>query len=308
MNTTLKLTPSFKDYIWGGEKLMHRYGVQGMERVAEAWVLSAHPDGPSYLPDGTPFTQALEAMGRQAWGSRCRNFEDFPQLIKFIDAKKDLSIQVHPNDEYALKNEGQFGKTEMWYILDADEGAGIYYGFQKEVSKETFAQSIRDNTLTDLLNFVPVKKGECYFIPSGTIHAIGKGLLIAEIQQNSNVTYRVYDYNRKDAQGNTRPLHVDKALAVTTTAPVQVDFVGERKELPDGTVTQLAQCPYFAVDRVLVKGNLSVESPDSFTAVLVTVGSGTVNGQPAKEFDTFFVAAGTPVVLDGDMEVLVSRV
>ena len=135
MSEILKLSPSFKDYIWGGNKLMTQYGVKDMDRVAEAWVLSAHPDGPSYLPDGTTFVEALAKMGPDAVGKNAAGFKDFPQLIKLIDAQSNLSVQVHPSDEYALKNENQYGKTEMWYILDAEEGAGIYYGFQRDVTR-----------------------------------------------------------------------------------------------------------------------------------------------------------------------------
>ena len=136
-------------------------------------------------------------------------------LIKFIDAEQNLSVQVHPSDEYALQHENSFGKTEMWYIVEAEEGAGIYLGFNRTVTKEEYEAAIKENRLTELLNFYEVKAGDCYFIPSGTIHAIGKGCLICEIQQNSNLTYRVYDYGRKDKNGKERELHIDKAPRVT---------------------------------------------------------------------------------------------
>lgn len=308
MRMILKLTPSFKDYIWGGNKLMKEYGVGGMERVAEAWVLSVHPDGPSYLPDGQTFVDALENMGAAALGDKAHNFEDFPQLIKLIDARDDLSVQVHPGDEYALEHEGQFGKTEMWYILDAEEGAGIYYGFRREVSREEVEEHIRNNTLTQLLQFVPVKKGESYFIPAGTMHAIGKGLLIAEIQQNSNVTYRVYDYGRKDAAGNTRPLHVEKALAVAalTRAQAQAD---PRRVTENGCVfTALAQCPYFRVTKLEAEGTVKLQEKDSFSALLITAGEGAIDGQPFGRYDTFFIPADHgEVELSGNFEALLSQ-
>ncbi|MBQ4332586.1 MAG: class I mannose-6-phosphate isomerase [Clostridia bacterium] len=307
MSTILKLTPSFKDYIWGGNKLMKEYGVTDMDRVAEAWVLSAHPDGPSYLPDGSTFVQALEQAGAAALGAKAAAFKDFPQLIKLIDARSDLSVQVHPSDEYALANEGQFGKTEMWYILDAEEGAGIYYGFQRDVTRAEMEEAIRTNTLTDILRFVPVQKGESYFIPSGTIHAIGKGLLIAEIQQNSNVTYRVYDYGRRDAQGNTRPLHVEKALEVSdltraadAAEPTQVVVEG-------GVFTQVSSCSYFTVTELKADGTVTVGEPDSFTAVLVLEGEGTIAGQPFGRYDTFFIPADAgEVKLSGCFTALLS--
>lgn len=307
MSKILKLSPSFKDYIWGGNKLMTQYGVQNMDRVAEAWVLSAHPDGPSYLSDGTTFVDALEKMGEAALGKNAASFKDFPQLIKLIDAQSDLSVQVHPSDEYALANEGQFGKTEMWYILDAEEGAGIYYGFQRDVTRAEMEEAIRTNTLTDILRFVPVQKGESYFIPAGTIHAIGKGLLIAEIQQNSNVTYRVYDYGRRDAQGNTRPLHVEKALEVSDLTPVVNDFKPTRTEIEDCIVTKVAECPYFSVAKIEANSGASLVNSDSFMAVLITDGSGTIDGEAFNQYDTFFIPADSgSVVLHGQFEALVS--
>lgn len=307
MSKILKLSPSFKDYIWGGNKLMAQYGVKDMDRVAEAWVLSAHPDGPSYLPDGSTFADALAEMGPDALGKNAAEFKDFPQLIKLIDAQSDLSVQVHPSDEYALANEGQFGKTEMWYILDAEEGAGIYYGFQRDVTRAEMEEAIRTNTLTDILRFVPVQKGESYFIPAGTIHAIGKGLLIAEIQQNSNVTYRVYDYGRKDAQGNTRPLHVEKALEVSDLTRAGDAFEPVRTEIEGAVFTEVARCPYFAVTKLEADGAVSIENGDSFLAVLVTSGSGTIDGETFEQYDTFFVPADYgPVTLEGQFEALLS--
>lgn len=307
MSKILKLSPSFKDYIWGGNKLMAQYGVKDMDRVAEAWVLSAHPDGPSYLPDGSTFAAALADMGATAVGKNAAAFQDFPQLIKLIDAQSDLSVQVHPSDEYALKNEGQFGKTEMWYILDAEEGAGIYYGFQRDVTRAEMEEAIRTNTLTDILRFVPVQKGESYFIPAGTIHAIGKGLLIAEIQQNSNVTYRVYDYGRKDAQGNTRPLHVEKALEVSDLTRAGDAFEPVRTEAEDCVITKVAECPYFSVAKIEANSGVSLVNEDSFMAVLITAGSGTIDGESFDQYDTFFIPADYgPAVLHGQFEALVS--
>ncbi len=291
MSKVWKLTPSFKDYIWGGNKLMAEYGVKDMDCVAEAWVLSAHPDGPSYLPDGTTFVDKLAAAGPAALGAKAASFKDFPQLIKLIDARSDLSVQVHPSDEYALANEGQFGKTEMWYILDAEEGAGIYYGFQRDVTRAEMEEAIRTNTLTDILRFVPVQKGESYFIPSGTIHAIGKGLLIAEIQQNSNVTYRVYDYGRRDAQGNTRPLHVEKALEVSDLTRAADAAEPTQLIVEGGVFTQVSTCSYFTVTELKADGAVTVGTPDSFTAVLVLEGEGTIDGEAFGRYDTFFLPA-----------------
>ena len=179
----------------------------------------------------------MESVTEQELGENVKVFPFFPVLIKLIDAKDNLSVQVHPSDEYALKYENSFGKTEMWYIVEAAQGAGIYLGFNRDVSKEEYETAIKENRLTELLNFYEVKAEECYFIPSGTIHAIGKGCLIYEIQQNSNLTYRVYDYGRKDKNGNERELHIDNALKVTNL----------NKLTPITFDNCLGKCEYFIV-------------------------------------------------------------
>ena len=195
----VKLCPSYKDYLWGGKKLITDfYKEYDGDVLAESWELSCHKDGPSYIAAGEYAGETLEQYiimeGKKILGRHARKFSKFPVLIKFIDAAEDLSVQVHPGDEYAIKNENQYGKTEMWYVVDCEEGASLYYGFAREVSTEELEQRIRDNTLLEVLNKIYVKKGDVLFIEPGTIHAIGKGNVIAEIQQNSNVTYRVYDY------------------------------------------------------------------------------------------------------------------
>ena len=208
-----KLFPACKDYLWGGNKLKENYGKQtDLTPCAESWELSFHKDGQTLLVDGTKLSDKVTAI---ELGENVTEFSFFPVLIKFIDAAQNLSVQVHPSDEYALKHEDSLGKTEMWYIVEAEEGAGLYLGFNQNVTKEEYEKAIQENRLTDYLNFYKVQAGESYFIPSGTIHAIAKGCLICEIQQNSNVTYRVYDYGRKDKNGKERELHVDKALKVT---------------------------------------------------------------------------------------------
>ena len=235
----LKLKPACKDYLWGGDRLRTDFGVESdLHPLAEAWVLSCHPDGPSTIVNGPyagkTLAEYIEAEGKGVLGSDCAPFAMFPVLTKLIDAKGDLSIQVHPSDEYALEHEHQYGKTEMWYIVDCEPGAYLYYGFDHEISGEEFARRIQDNTLTEVLNAAPVHKGDVFFIPSGTLHAICHGIVIAEIQQNSNVTYRVYDYGRVGADGKPRALHIQQALAVTKcTPPEKLDFGGH-----------LGQCKY----------------------------------------------------------------
>lgn len=252
-----RLYPVCKDYIWGGTKLREKYGkVTDADPCAESWELSFHKDGLTKIGDGRTLAEAITAKDI---GSRAEKFPFFPTLIKFIDAKADLSVQVHPSDEYALKNEGSFGKTEMWYIVEADEGAGIYLGFKRNVTKKEFEAAIKEKSLTDLLNFYPVKPGESYFIPSGTIHAIGRGCLICEIQQNSNLTYRVYDYGRRDKFGNERELHVEKALAVTNL---------EKFERQESCSEKIAECEYFTVTKLTVTDSCKLTADkESYNAV-----------------------------------------
>lgn len=264
----LKLKPACKDYLWGGSRLREEYNISSdLDPLAEAWVLSCHPDGPSVVengPDaGLTLPQYIEKHGRGVLGRNCARFEDFPILVKFIDAKGDLSIQVHPDNAYALEHEGQYGKTEMWYVLEAVPGAFLYYGFKHPITKEEYKERIENNTLTEVLNAAPVKKGDVFFIPAGTLHAICKGIVIAEIQQNSNVTYRVYDYGRLGADGKPRQLHVAQALEVTRCVPPQPqDFGGH-----------LAACEYFTADAVQGSAE-GICDEDSFTSLLITGGEG----------------------------------
>lgn len=282
-----KLTPCCKDYLWGGDKLRQDFHIQSdLEPLAEAWVLSCHPDGPSLLPDGTVLAEYIAAHPG-CLGKNCARFTDFPVLTKLIDAKQDLSIQVHPSDRYALAHEGQYGKTEMWYVLDCEPGATLYYGFQRSISREEFAYRIKRNTLPEVLNAVPVHKGDLFFIPAGTLHAICKGIVIAEIQQNSNVTYRVYDYGRLGPDGQPRALHINQALAVTECRPPRksYDFEGH-----------LAKCEYFTVD-VFAGAFHEVCGEASFVSLLVVDGSGTLQNAgetvSVQKGDSFFLPAGS---------------
>lgn len=310
----LKLKPSCKDYLWGGTRLMTEFGKEfSGERLAETWELSCHPDGPSVVENGEYAGDTLNEYilmeGKKVTGTKSRRFEQFPLLIKFIDAREDLSIQVHPDDAYALQNEGQYGKTEMWYIVDCEEGASLYYGFSKEVSKEEFEQRIEEKTLLEVLNKVEVQKGDVLFIEPGTIHAIGKGNLIAEIQQNSNVTYRVYDYGRKGPDGKERDLHIEKALQVTKRIPM----VRKRSFEP-----HVASCAYFTVDKIVLDGQKMKRmfgeiDPSSFASLLVLDGKGEVRSHEehigVKKGDSIFITANTGAYeLEGNFEALLTTV
>ena len=304
---TLKLKPALKDYLWGGTRLKTEYKMESdLEKVAEAWVLSTHKDGPSVVLNGElcgkTLTEAVEIFGADCLGENGKKFSYFPILIKLIDARDDLSVQVHPNDEYALKVEGEYGKTEMWYIVDCEEGAALYYGFKEEISKEEFRKKIADNTITDVLNRVPVKKGDVFFIPSGTIHAIGKGILIAEIQQNSNTTYRVCDYGRLGADGKPRPLHIDKAVEVTNLTPPP-----KTEGLTAGT---LAECEYFKVRLFNSDEQKEIEVDNSsFTSLLCLEGEVSFDGVTLVKGDCAFIPANRgKIVFEGSATLIESRV
>ena len=300
----VKLYPECKDNLWGGVKLREKYGKQTDKTpVAESWELSFHKDGPTRLADGKTLQETATA---EDLGANCKGFPFFPMLTKFIDAKQDLSVQVHPSDAYALVHENSFGKTEMWYIVEAEQGAGIYLGFKKPVTKAEYEQAIADHTLTELLNFFEVKAGECYFIPSGTIHAIGSGCLICEIQQNSNLTYRVYDYGRKDANGNERELHVEKALKVTSLDKYEYTPLGLHSA--QGELLGLSR--YFTTTSVLVNGKKQIfADKNSFKCVTCVDGCGSIDGQKIVTGDSYFVPAGYgDVALEGEMKLIVAEV
>lgn len=281
----VKLQPAFKDYLWGGQKLKEDYGkVTDMNPLAESWEVSTHPDGPSIISggefDGLTLREYLIKKDNKPLGINGNKFDEFPVLIKFIDALKDLSIQVHPNDEYGLKHEGEYGKTEMWYILDAEEGSKIYYGTNKELTQDEFKASIDNQSVLDNLNHVEVEAGDVIFVEAGTIHAIGAGIVICEIQQNSNTTYRVYDFHRKDAEGNLRDLHVEKAIDVSNLSPLDTNFSaqGEVEEFENYTKQVLVTCPYFTTTKYHIDGSFEHNvSKDSFEAIILLEGSLTIN-------------------------------
>ena len=348
-----KIHPACKQYLWGGEKLKREYGISSPNiPLAEAWVLSAHPDGDSRISfsegelcsegkessegevcsegkessegkvcsegkessegesfseeesssEGESFAEYLKCHP-EAVGSFGKAFPFFPTLIKLIDAKKALSIQVHPDDSFALSREGQYGKTEMWIVLEREEGAFLYFGFQKDYTEEEIRRAIEEDNFPSLLCKVMVEPGDVFFIPAGTVHAIGAGILLAEVQQNSNLTYRVYDYGRKDAQGNTRELHVEKALEVMNRKqlsayrqeafkkqgkkPVGEKATGEKAAGESATGEKVAEknvylerigsCEYFTVDRLFLEENAFYSgklTEESFLSLLVLEGEG----------------------------------
>lgn len=315
----LLLSPACKDYLWGGNRLRLLYGKQSdADRIAETWELSCHPDGESRVTNGVlagcTLSEALERLGRRALGERAARLSYFPLLIKLIDAKQDLSIQVHPDDAYAAVHEnGSLGKTEMWYVVDAQPDSALICGFSRDVSREEVRRRIGERTLTDVLQRVPVRAGDVLFIEAGTIHAICGGVLIAEIQQNSNTTYRVYDYGRLDKDGRPRPLHVEKALDVLRFGPAAPPRHPETE--PDGAgngVAVLASCPLFRVERWELAGEKRLVEPDSFVSLLLLSGRAELTWADGAAVcppgQSIFVPAGLRCALRGECELLATVV
>lgn len=306
----VRLSPAFKDYLWGGTKLKTDFNKKSeLEKVAESWELSTHKDGESIVSTGDfkgeKLSEYIKKNPYDVLGKNARSFDFFPILIKFIDAKDNLSIQVHPDDEYSLEKNGEYGKTEMWYILDCEDDAFLYYGFTKEITKEEFKQRIENNTLLEVLNAVKVNKGDVFFIEAGTVHAIGKGIVICEIQQNSNMTYRVYDYDRRDKDGNARPLHIKEAIEVSKTESA-------KNYKADGDI--LAKCKYFTVEKAEIDSEKSFKmTSDCFKSVIVTNGSGELKMDDfsctlQKGDSVFIPAQDGEFTVCGECELIISYV
>ena len=321
-NEPFLLKPAGKDYLWGGNRLNDDFGKDiHMEPLAETWECSTHPDGPSIVASGEHEGRLLSQVLKEHpeyKGNRSNANGELPVLVKLIDANKDLSVQVHPDDEYARINEnGALGKNEMWYVLDASKDAGLIYGFHHDMDKEVLKKSLYDGTVEKYLQKVPVHKDDVFYIEAGTVHAIGAGVLIAEIQENSNLTYRLFDYNREDKNGKKRPLHIEKALETAnlsgSASPRQPMRVLKYKK---GCASEfLCRCKYFQVERLLLNTERFREmaalqtQKDSFQVLLCTSGCGVLYGK--KEIINFFKgdciflpARSVPMKLHGKAQML----
>lgn len=302
----VKLRPALMDYLWGGNQIKEKYGIESdLDVLAEAWVLSAHPDGESIVATGRhkglKFSKYIETVGKESLGWKCTPLQQFPLLIKLIDAKSNLSIQVHPDDDYALERENQYGKNEMWYVVDTQPGAGLFVGFNRDVDRAEVRKRIQDDTLTDVLNFYPTKPGDIFYIPAGTVHAICEGNLICEIQQSSNCTYRLYDYDRRDKYGNRRELHIEKALDVLNY---------EKYEAVQGIVS----CKYFENEVVDVNGMKTIlVNDDRFLSILCIDGYGefTISDSMLEVVagDSIFIPAQKSILkIKGTMKLIISHI
>lgn len=313
----IKLLPFVSETIWGGRKLIDEYGVKTEKNnAAEGWMLSCHEAGSSSVENGMFAGKSFADVIKEnpaLCGKNAEKFDDFPILIKFIDAMDNLSVQVHPTKEYcALTGKGQ-SKTECWYIIDCEEDASLILGFKDKISPEEFKSAIENNTLTDYVENVKVKKGDFFFIDSGTLHAICKGILLAEVQESSNTTYRIYDYNRKGADGKPRELHVEDGAAVTKLEKYsQPDFSNPALDTDERRL--LADCPLFKVWKLETKGEFSgVAQDDSFVSLLIMSGEGTLEccGETLclKKGDSIFIPANAGgYKLSGNFEIIETRI
>ena len=304
----LKFKPILKERLWGGTKLKEVLGKPIESNITgESWELSTVKGDISVIAngplEGTSLQGLIDSNAEELLGKSVveRFGKEFPILIKFIDAKQDLSIQLHPNDALAKERHDSFGKTEMWYIMDADPKAELIVGFNKNVSKEEYAESIDNNTLLDLLNYEQVKEGDTFFINTGKIHAIGAGVMLAEIQQTSDVTYRVFDFNRKDKEGNLRELHTELALDAVDYEKKDDFIVDYKKSVNE--VNMMVDCPYFKTNFIELTENIEIVTTnrDSFTIFMCVGGSSvikTAEGEVSlKKGETVLVPALTQKIM-----------
>ena len=320
-NEMIQLQPVFKDYIWGGTKIrdFFRKNTGNLDRIAESWEFSSHVEGQSRIASGEyagkTLSEFFAAVGWSKVGGFGRENRNLPCMVKFIDACENLSIQVHPTDNYAIRHERDNGKNEMWYIMSAEEGAFIYVGFNKNTSRKEVLRRIQDHSIEEILNKVPVRKGDSFFIPAGTVHAIGAGCFICEIQQTSNVTYRLYDYDRRDRDWRLRPLQIKKALEVLDYHHLQVlqDEQSGLYHIGSASSKMLARTNWFTVTKYDVDGDLQISvmrSPYSlYKAFVVVDGEGDVvmpNGpQHIKAGYTWLLKQQAPLRISGHCSVLI---
>ena len=297
----VKLRPYIKEIVWGGNTL-RKYGKEfSGKNIAECWELSLHEEGSSIIDSGEHMGKSLSiVLTKEDLGDKCSKFPFFPTLIKLIDADRELSVQVHPSDEYALKNYKSYGKTEMWYILEAKKGSGIYLGFNKDTSKEEVEQRVKDNTLVEILNFIEVKPGESYFVRSGTVHAIGGGVTLFEVQQNSNLTFRLFDWGKMGMDGKPRELHVKESL----------DVLNYKKfEMTNFKRPLLGECEYFSTFEGKVDEKCEIcANKGSFISLTFIEGSGKINSITYKKGDTFFIPANKSAVIEGSGKYLLTTI
>ncbi len=316
MRYPMQLSPVCKSTIWGGNRMRDVFGFQTkLDNIAEAWMLSAREDAPGFIVNGEYFGEMLHAvLEKNPELLSASNDKECPLLIKFIDARDKLSVQVHPDDTYAAAKGIGRGKTEMWVILDAARGAELLYGTKEDFSADMLRAAIENGTLSDMLRHVPVQAGDVFYIPAGMIHAIGSGILLAEIQQNCDTTYRVYDYDRRQADGSFRALHIDDAVAC---AKHFTEAALDALRYENGDRDALADAKYFHVESHAVQAPQTFSVGDVFVSLLVTSGCGDLLWQGERYAMTagmsYFLPAGlgdytiSSGTQDAAVKVLLSR-
>lgn len=302
----MQLQPIYKDYLWGGNSLCKLYCKESnLPVTAESWELSCHQDGLSIVKNGAYKGQTLYEVlekHKEFIGTKGKNADNFPVLVKFIDAGKDLSIQVHPSDETAIWEQGEAGKAEMWYIVKAEPHAFIYYGLKEEISEHALEERAKNGTICEVLNKVYVKENDVFYILPGTIHALGKGMVVAEVQQSSNTTFRVFDYMRKDKDGNLRPLHIGRAKEVINYEPIIPEKSGNNNmfQMDNFRFHTIFECNYFKVSKVNCRIEMELYcDSDSFHGILVLKGRGKI----ILETESISFKEGESIYIPSDMGV-----
>lgn len=309
MGHILKMEPVFKEMIWGGHKLRDVYGYEiPSDHTGECWAISAHKNGDCTIADGEFAGKTLSWLfdnHREFFGNI--EGEQFPLLVKIIDAKNDLSVQVHPDDAYAGEHENSLGKTECWYVLQADEGTKMVMGHHAK-TREEFIKAIEEDDYDHLLNSFAIEEGDFFYIPSGTLHAICSGSLIYEAQQSSDITYRVYDYHRKDQNGNERQLHVKQSIDVTNVpADVEHEKTFQKEGIQNGTKTTYIQSEYFSVHCYQMTGKNVVKNDAPFQMVSILDGAGRIDQREATKGDHFLICSDQEeTMFDGTMDVMIT--
>ncbi|MCL1944596.1 MAG: class I mannose-6-phosphate isomerase [Firmicutes bacterium] len=299
----MKIYPVTKNLVWGGSKLKKFFNKSSnTDNIAETWELSVHADGMSTVQDGSTLKQILDINPK--WLGTL-NLNGIQIIVKLIDAADNLSIQVHPDDVYA-RQFGQLGKRECWYIVDAEDGAGIYCGFNKDLTKQELEQALVDKTILTKLNFISVKKGDSFFIESGTVHAIGKGVTICEIQQSSNITYRLYDYDRRDANNNPRDLHINQSLDVCNLKA----YIPKKISISiDDNLLWYAGCKDFGAYQLRVDGEYIYTTLEtSFCSFTVIDGQCIINGEDCNTGQTYFAKASNEYTILGKCTIIIATI
>uniref|UniRef100_UPI003FD88C04 type I phosphomannose isomerase catalytic subunit n=1 Tax=Alistipes putredinis TaxID=28117 RepID=UPI003FD88C04 len=288
----LKFHPILKQTLWGGERIIpYKELASELSRVGESWELSGMPGSESVVAEG-PWTgstlpELIGRFGAELLGKAnyARFGQEFPLLVKFIDAREDLSIQVHPDDELARKRHGKSGKCEMWYVLEAEPGASLLTGFSRPIAPAEYERRVADNTLTDVLNRQAIASGDVFYLPAGRVHSIGKGSFIVEIQQSSDITYRIYDFDRRDAAGNSRELHTElarEAIDFESSENSRITYAPENNQ-----EVRLVTTPYFTTSlyTLTARTHCDWSATDSFVAIVLLQGSGSLTDNEGNRID-----------------------